>query len=80
MRQEDAAVVKIGQPVRFRTDDNLQEAVGNISWISSTIDPRTRTPIWALMLMVVPALFISALYCYNIFGFQSLTLVSSLKK
>ena len=42
------------------------------------VDPRTRTPIWALMLMVVPALFISALYCYDIFGFQSLTLVSTL--
>jgi basic amino acid/polyamine antiporter, APA family len=44
----------------------------------ATVDPRTRTPIYALLLMVVPALFISALYSFDIFGFQSLTLVSTL--
>jgi amino acid transporter len=44
----------------------------------ATVDPRTRTPILALVLMVVPALIVSALYAWNIFGFQSLTLASTL--
>jgi basic amino acid/polyamine antiporter, APA family len=48
----------------------------------ASIEPRTRTPIWALMLMVVPGLIVSALYVYNVpiagNGFQSLTLASTL--
>ncbi|HWQ12925.1 MAG TPA: APC family permease [Roseiflexaceae bacterium] len=44
----------------------------------ATIDPRTRTPIWALALMVVPGLIVSALFVWNVFGFASLTLASTL--
>jgi amino acid transporter len=48
----------------------------------ASVEPRTRTPIWALALMVVPGLIVSALYAYNlqILGspFQSLTLTSTL--
>lgn len=44
----------------------------------ATVDPRTRTPIWALVLMIVPGLIVSALYAYNLFNFQSLTLASTL--
>jgi APA family basic amino acid/polyamine antiporter len=48
----------------------------------ASIEPRTRTPIWALVLMVVPGLIVSALYVYNVpivgNGFQSLTLASTL--
>jgi amino acid transporter len=42
------------------------------------VDPRTRTPIYALLLMVVPSLIVSALFAWNIFNFQSLTLCSTL--
>ena len=44
----------------------------------ATVDPRTRTPIWALALMVVPGLIVSILYVWNIFNFASLTLMSTL--
>ena len=48
----------------------------------ATIEPRTRTPIWALALMVIPGLIVSALYVYNVpiggTGFASLTLASTL--
>jgi amino acid transporter len=44
----------------------------------ASIEPRTRTPIWALVLMLVPGLIISALYVYNVGGFASLTLASTL--
>jgi amino acid transporter len=44
----------------------------------ATVEPRTRTPIWALVLMVVPGLIVSALFVYNLFGFASLTLASTL--
>ena len=44
----------------------------------ATVDPRTRTPIWALLLMVGPGLIVSALFAYNVAGFQSLTLASTL--
>ena len=48
----------------------------------ASIEPRTRTPIWALVLMVVPGLIVSALYVYNVpiagTGFASLTLASTL--
>ncbi|MBN1147089.1 MAG: APC family permease [Anaerolineales bacterium] len=46
-------------------------------WVS-TVEPRTRTPIVALMLMVVPSIIISFLYAYNTFNFQSLALDSTL--
>jgi basic amino acid/polyamine antiporter, APA family len=42
------------------------------------VEPRTRTPIYALVLMVVPALLVSALFAWNIFDFQTLTLCSTL--
>jgi amino acid transporter len=44
----------------------------------ASIEPRTRTPIWALVLMLVPGLIVSALYVYNVGGFASLTLASTL--
>jgi amino acid transporter len=44
----------------------------------ATVNPRTRTPTWALILMVVPGLLISALFVWDVFGFKSLTLASTL--
>ncbi|MDT8307522.1 MAG: APC family permease, partial [Anaerolineae bacterium] len=44
----------------------------------ATVHPRTRTPIWALMLMVIPGLLVSILYVWDIANFQSLTLMSTL--
>lgn len=41
--QEDARYVARDLPVLFRTDDGAQQAAGRISWVSSTIDERTRT-------------------------------------
>jgi membrane fusion protein, heavy metal efflux system len=43
VRQEDARYVVAGLPVIFRTDDYSQEVRGRISWVSPTIDERTRT-------------------------------------
>ncbi len=42
------------------------------------VEPNTRTPVVALLLMVVPSLVVSALFAWNIFNFQSLTLDSTL--
>lgn len=42
------------------------------------VEPRTRTPIYALMLMVIPSIVVGALFAWNIFNFQSLTLCSTL--
>jgi APA family basic amino acid/polyamine antiporter len=42
------------------------------------VEPRTRTPIYALLLMVVPSLLVSALFAWNVFDFQTLTLCSTL--
>ena len=42
-------------------------------WVSR-IEPRTKTPINALLLMVVPSIIISILYAYNVFGMRSLAL------
>ncbi len=42
------------------------------------VEPRTRTPIWALLLMVIPSLLITALFAWDIWDFQSLTLCSTL--
>jgi len=46
-------------------------------WVSK-IEPRTRTPIYALLLMVIPSLIISYLYAYNIFNFKSIVLDATL--
>ena len=46
-------------------------------WVSK-IEPRTRTPIYALLLMVIPSLIISGLYAYDIVGFQSIVLDATL--
>lgn len=42
------------------------------------VDPRTRTPINALLLMVIPSIIVSALFAWDIFSFRSLTLDSTL--
>jgi amino acid transporter len=45
---------------------------------AAEVDDRTGTPVVALMLMVVPSILVSFLFAYDIFGFRSLTLVSTL--
>lgn len=52
-------------------DRLLPEAVAKV-------DSRTRAPVNAMILMVVPGLLVSILYVYNILGFASLTLASTL--
>lgn len=42
------------------------------------LDPRTKSPVKALLYMIVPGLVVSALYVWNVLGFASLTLVSTL--
>lgn len=42
------------------------------------VEPRTRTPIYALLLMVIPSIIVGALFAWDIFNFQSLTLCSTL--
>jgi APA family basic amino acid/polyamine antiporter len=42
------------------------------------VEPRTRTPIYALLLMVVPSVLIAALFAWNVADFQTLTLCSTL--
>lgn len=44
---------------------------------ASYVEPRTRTPVTALLLMVIPGLIVAYLFAYNIRNFQSLTLVST---
>jgi amino acid transporter len=46
-------------------------------WVAD-IHPTYRTPINALLLMTVPSLIVGYLYAYDVFGFQSLTLTSTL--
>ena len=46
-------------------------------WVSK-IEPRTRTPINALLLMVVPSVIISILYAFNIVNMQSIVLDATL--
>ena len=41
--QEGAKYVKSGLKVRFRTDDESPEIIGQIAWISPSIDEQTRT-------------------------------------
>jgi basic amino acid/polyamine antiporter, APA family len=42
------------------------------------VHPKTRTPFNALLFMIIPGLLVSVLYCYNVWNFTSLTLVSTL--
>jgi basic amino acid/polyamine antiporter, APA family len=42
------------------------------------VDDRTGTPIYALLLMVVPSIVVAYMFSYNIANFQSLTLCSTL--
>ncbi len=42
------------------------------------VDDRTGTPIYALLLMVVPSIVVAYLFAYNIANFQTLTLCSTL--
>ena len=42
------------------------------------VDDRTGTPIYALLLMVLPSIVVAYLFSYNIANFQSLTLCSTL--
>ncbi len=42
------------------------------------VDERTGTPVVALLLMVVPSIIVSFLFAYDVFGFQTLTLASTL--
>ncbi len=42
------------------------------------VHPKSRTPIYALLLMVLPSLVVSALFAWNVFNFRSLTLDSTL--
>jgi APA family basic amino acid/polyamine antiporter len=46
-------------------------------WVSA-VEPRTRTPINALLLMVIPSIIVSILFAFNIFSFRSLTLDATL--
>jgi amino acid transporter len=46
-------------------------------WVSK-IEPRTRTPIFALLLMVIPGAIISIMYAYNIAKMQSIVLDATL--
>jgi APA family basic amino acid/polyamine antiporter len=46
-------------------------------WVSK-IEPRTRTPINALLLMVIPSIIISILYAYDIVGFKTIVLDATL--
>jgi amino acid transporter len=45
---------------------------------AAQVDEKTRTPVWALVLMVVPGIIVSYLYCYNLWSFASLTLAATL--
>jgi amino acid transporter len=46
-------------------------------WVSK-VEPRTRTPVNALLLMVIPSIIISILYAHDIFDFQTLALDATL--
>lgn len=46
--------------------------------IVTRVDPRTRTPLYAVALMVLPGLLVSALFVWDVLGFKSLTLTSTL--
>lgn len=46
-------------------------------WASS-VEPKTRTPIPALLLMVIPSFIVATLYAYNVFDFRTLVLDATL--
>ena len=46
-------------------------------WAAS-VEPRTRTPIPALLMMVIPSFVVALLYAYNIFDFRTLVLDATL--
>jgi hypothetical protein len=46
-------------------------------WVSK-IDSRTRTPVNALLLMVIPSVLISVLYAFNLVSFQTIVLDATL--
>jgi cobalt-zinc-cadmium efflux system membrane fusion protein len=41
--QEDARHVRLGQPVRFRGSGLAREVQGRVAWVSTGVDPVTRT-------------------------------------
>jgi cobalt-zinc-cadmium efflux system membrane fusion protein len=43
LRMEDARLVQSGQRVQFRPDGSRSDVTGSISWISTGVDPKTRT-------------------------------------
>jgi cobalt-zinc-cadmium efflux system membrane fusion protein len=43
VRQEDARYVTPGLPVEFHTDNSSQDIRGTVSWLSPTVDERTRS-------------------------------------
>jgi membrane fusion protein, heavy metal efflux system len=43
VRLEDARYLALGQKVRFRPDGGAGEAEGRLTWVSTAVDPRTRT-------------------------------------
>jgi cobalt-zinc-cadmium efflux system membrane fusion protein len=43
VRQEDARYIRPGLPVEFHTDNGTQDVRGTVSWLSPTIDERSRT-------------------------------------
>jgi membrane fusion protein, heavy metal efflux system len=43
IRLEDAQAVSLGKPIRFRHEGAKDEAVGQVEWISSEADHKTRT-------------------------------------
>jgi APA family basic amino acid/polyamine antiporter len=45
---------------------------------ASYVEPRTRTPVTALALMVIPGLIVAFLFAYDILGFQTLVLDATL--
>ncbi|MCK6540512.1 MAG: APC family permease [Anaerolineales bacterium] len=45
---------------------------------AAKVDERTGTPVNALLLMLIPSVFISYFFAYDVFGFKALTLCSTL--
>lgn len=45
---------------------------------ASYVEPRTRTPLAALLLMVIPSIIVSILYAFDVVGFRSLVLDATL--
>lgn len=43
VRLEDAARVKVGQPVRFKADGSPAPLTGRVAWVSTAVDEKART-------------------------------------